>query len=69
MNTFEHIRKVKLGVSQSALAEIAGVDQSTVSRWESGPLAPGFWEMLRIREYARERGLSWEDRWFFDGAV
>lgn len=66
MNAFEHIRRVRLKLSQREMAALTGVHQSTVSKWENGYLAPGFWEMLHMRECARERGLPWEDRWFFE---
>ena len=66
MHPIEHIRKKVLGVNQASLAEIAGVTQATVSRWENGELDPGRNELGRIRDAARDRGLDWDDRWFFE---
>ena len=66
MSAISSIRKEILGVSQAALAEIAGVTQPTVSRWERGELSPSLEEMERIRDYAQQRGLAWSDSWFFD---
>lgn len=68
MNAFERIRRMHLGLSQAALAEIAGVDQSTVSRWEAGHASPSFWQLLAIRDHAREKAIEWSDSWFFEDA-
>lgn len=62
----EHIRKNVLDLTQSAFANIAGVTQPTVSRWENGELEPSREEMGRIRDEARARGVAWDDRWFFE---
>jgi hypothetical protein len=61
-----HIRQNIFGLSQSAFAEIAGVRQPTVSRWENGEFEPNRDELQRIREAAQNRGLPWNDSWFFD---
>lgn len=61
-----YIRKQVFGVNQAALADIAGVSQGTVSKWESGELAPDQSEMSRIRQEAMARGVAWDDRWFFE---
>jgi len=66
MHPIEHIRKKILGLNQAALADITGVTQATVSRWESGELEPGREELGRIRDAARARGIAWDDRWFFE---
>jgi transcriptional regulator with XRE-family HTH domain len=66
MNQLERIRRVVFGVTQAAMAEIAGVQQSTVSRWEKGLRAPTQRQLQRIRNEAIRRGLPWDDRWFFD---
>ena len=66
MRQIEHIRKNIFDVSQSAFAEIAGTTQASVSRWENGAQEPSHSEMMKIRAEALERGLNWEDRWFFE---
>lgn len=66
MRPIEHIRKVVFDVSQDAFGEIAGVNQSTVSRWEKGEQEPSRIEMDRIRAEAIKRKLPWDDRWFFE---
>lgn len=66
MHPMEHIRKNVLGLTQGALAALAGVTQATVSRWEAGELEPSRDALDRIRTAARIRGLAWDDRWFFE---
>lgn len=65
MSEIEHIRK-KLKLSQAELAEVAGVSQSTVSRWEQGKLEPNRDEMDRMRIKAAELNIPWDDSWFFE---
>jgi len=48
------------------MASIAGVSQGTVSKWEKGEANPGRDEMASIRGAAIDRGLSWDDSWFFE---
>ena len=60
------IRKDVLGVTQKQLADIAGVSQTSVSRWEDGTLSPNASEMSRIRDFARDNGKPWSDTWFFE---
>ena len=66
MKPIAHIRQEVLKVPQSALAAIAKTTQATVSRWETGELEPDREQMDRIRQAAFERGLPWDDRWFFE---
>jgi DNA-binding transcriptional regulator YiaG len=69
MNPMKFIRKEVFGVSQAVMAGIAGVAQTTVSRWESGEMEPNRMEMDRIREAARDRSIPWNDKWFFEAAA
>jgi transcriptional regulator with XRE-family HTH domain len=66
MKPITHIRKNVLGLSQKALADVAGVSQATVSRWEHGALEPNRDEMDLIRSKAIDAGKDWDDRWFFE---
>lgn len=65
MNTLKYIRTNIFHVSQAEFAALAGVAQATVSRWENG-LSPSLDEMRKIRDAAKERGIDWDDRWFFE---
>jgi predicted transcriptional regulator len=65
----EYIRREVFKASQEAMATIAGVTQSTVSRWEKGELEPDRWQMERIRDAARSRSIPWKDKWFFEAAA
>lgn len=65
MNPILHVRKAVLGVSQASFAGIAGVRQSTVSRWEAGQLEPDRAELALIRQAVIDRGLEWDDSLFF----
>lgn len=66
MSTVHHIRKAILDISQADLAAIANTTQASVSRWEKGELQPDLEQLRRIRDAVRQRGLAWEDSWFFD---
>lgn len=65
MNSLSHIRKNILQVTQGALAEIAGVQQTTVSRWESGEGFPDLRQLTKIRDELLKRDIPWDDEWFF----
>jgi transcriptional regulator with XRE-family HTH domain len=65
MNALRHIRKSVFQVTQTEFAALAGVAQSSVSRWENG-MVPSLEEMQAIRKAAVARGLAWDDSWFFE---
>ena len=65
MNALRNIRKNVFAVTQAQFAMVAGVTQATVSRWENG-VAPSLDEMKAIRRAAEERGINWDDRYFFE---
>jgi transcriptional regulator with XRE-family HTH domain len=65
MNAIRFIRKTVFKVTQSEFAELAGVAQPSVSRWENG-VAPSLDEMQAIRRAAADRGIAWDDSWFFE---
>jgi transcriptional regulator with XRE-family HTH domain len=62
----EHIRRNVFQLSQAAFAEIAGVTQPTVSRWEAGEWEPNRDDLERIRQAALGSGKPWSDAWFFE---
>jgi len=65
VNPVVHIRTAVFGCkTQDAFAELLGTTQPTVSRWETWGRIPGHRQGL-VREAARKRGISWDDRWFF----
>ena len=66
MTPLFYIRKKLFDVSQSAFGEIAGTTQATVCRWEKEELEPSRAEMTNIRAEAIRRGISWNDRLFFE---
>jgi len=65
MNALRHIRKHVFGLTQTEFASLAHVGQASVSRWENG-VAPSLEEMAAIRLAAIDRGIEWDDRWFFE---
>lgn len=66
MNQISYIRRHVFRIKQTELAEIAGVPQSVICRWERDRLQPRLPALRRIRSAAIERGLDWDDRWFFE---
>lgn len=66
MTPIAFIRQNVFGLSQSAFASLAETTQPTVSRWENRELAPDTNQCALIRKAALERGLDWDDRWFFE---
>ncbi|WP_367928106.1 helix-turn-helix domain-containing protein [Aquamicrobium sp.] len=68
MTAIRYIRREIFKVTQSEFAALVGVGQATVSRWESG-VAPSLDDMQAIRSAASERGIEWQDRWFFEPAT
>lgn len=66
MRPIEHIRRNVLRLSQVEMAELIGVTQPTVSRWENGEFEPSMAAMEIIRATARARKIRWSDRWFFE---
>ena len=66
MNPIAHIRKEVFRMKQSDFAALAGVAQSTVSRWEKHGVPPTLAEMQAIREAAANRKIRWNDTLFFE---
>ena len=68
MSALRFIRKHVFQVTQTEFAELAGVAQASVSRWENDleGVSPSLDEMRAIRRAAVNRGLEWDDRWFFE---
>jgi transcriptional regulator with XRE-family HTH domain len=66
VHPIRHIREKVLGLTQAQLAELTGVSQGTVSRWEQGKLEPTRDELRKMREAAQRKGVAWDDAWFFD---
>jgi transcriptional regulator with XRE-family HTH domain len=67
MNPIKAIRTRVFNLTQVEFATIAGVQQSTVSRWENG-VAPTLDEMQAIRSAAATKKMRWSDEWFFTPA-
>jgi transcriptional regulator with XRE-family HTH domain len=65
MNALRYIRKHVFQVTQAEFADLAGVGQASVSRWENG-VAPSLDEMQAIRQAAAARNIAWNDRLFFE---
>ena len=65
MNTMYRIRTVVFRCSQYEMAEIVGVSQGTISKWEAGASDPVL-ALRNIRKAAIRRAIPWDDRWFFE---
>lgn len=68
MTPWEHIRTKVFRCTQHEMAEIAGVSQGTISKWESGQQAPLSTALKNIRRAAHRRAIPWSDAWFFEEA-
>lgn len=60
------IREHIFRLDQSKFGEIAGASKATVSRWESGRGFPDALHLSRVRSFAVESGVEWDDRLFFE---
>lgn len=65
MNPVKYIRTEVFGVSQSELARLLGRHHSRVNRWERAGYFPTHVQM-RVRKLAMQRGIDWQDSWFFE---
>jgi transcriptional regulator with XRE-family HTH domain len=63
---YYQLRKDVLGVSQAEFATMAGVEQSTVSRWERGEFEPNLATLRKLRASVVSRGHVWDDAWLFE---
>lgn len=64
MNAIRYIRKEIFEATQVEFAALIGVTQASVSRWERD-VSPSLGDMRKIRLAAAERGIDWDDAWFF----
>lgn len=64
----EEVRRLRRAkaLKQAALAQILGVDQATVSRWERGEMAPSLDMQKRLRDLIRQ---SVPDEWLYRHSV
>ena len=69
MNALTHIRANVFQMTQREFAQVIGASQSTVSRMEKGELFLDTRHQKKIRAIARERGVEWQDSWFFEEPV
>jgi len=74
MLRIERIRTEILHLTQVEMAEITGVRQATVSRWESGELVPTTQNWAAIRDAVKElpknpRTPKWSDAWVLETTV
>ena len=66
MTPMSYLRKSVLKVTQAEMARITGTNQGTVSRWETGTLAPNVWQLRAIKDAAIACGAEWNDSWLLD---
>lgn len=46
--------RARLGLSQTDFAKLAGVNQATISKWETGTIAIGRWGRVVLERLDRE---------------
>jgi DNA-binding transcriptional regulator YiaG len=64
----EAMRRLRTEVfetTQNMMAHLAGVSTSQVSRWESGSQEPSWTELARLRQFALNTGMIWDDEFLF----
>lgn len=52
--------------TQGQFGDLLGVTQETISRYETGALRLNVQAQDRIRKLAAERGIDWDNNWFYD---
>ena len=52
------IRSIRGDLSQAQFAELLGVEQATISRWETGKSNPSGPALLLLRLIAAEKGIA-----------
>jgi transcriptional regulator with XRE-family HTH domain len=65
MTPAQHIREKIFGYrTQQEFADAVGYTQAQISRFENG-LAFSAEAQARIQKHAADRGLAWDNNWFF----
>lgn len=54
----KQLRADPIGLSQSEIARRTGIPQPRVSRWESGDVAAGADDAIRLLDLAKEYGVA-----------
>ena len=65
MSPAKHIRKLILRMTQEQLGNALSAAQSTVAYWDKTGRFPSCKQAV-IRQLAKEKGIDWDDRWFFE---
>lgn len=65
MHPLHYVRVHVFELTQVEYAKALGVSQQTVSRWDTGKADPPRSSLMKIRDLARKRKISWDDSWFF----
>lgn len=72
MRRIEAIRRKVLKVTQAEMADIAGVKQATISRWEEGKFTPSLSYIMAIKAAVADRAEAagfaspWKDEWLVE---
>jgi transcriptional regulator with XRE-family HTH domain len=67
LSTARYIREHVFGIpTQAEFARLLNYTQATISRIETGEIALGRDYQDRVRALARDRGVRWNDTWFFE---
>lgn len=66
MHPIRYVRTHVFKLTQTQFAEVIGVRVATISNWELNREQPLVDKLSRIRQAAADRGLPWNDSWFFE---
>lgn len=67
MTPARYIREKVFGcATQQEFADLLDINQSTVSRWETGLHLIDRAAQEKIRAVAKERAIGWDNNWFFE---
>jgi transcriptional regulator with XRE-family HTH domain len=68
VNQLKHIRVAVLDMTQAAFADLVGVSQATISRWEQGEGSPTLDHLQLIRAEFFRRRIPWREASLFNAA-